>query len=103
MDRNVATAYGWNDLELEHGFHDVSYLPKGDRRRFSISERARREIVSRLLKLNLERHQKELSGSTAQGNSQSRTRSRRKSTFDQDQGDLLIDFVTDGKQLAKGL
>jgi len=50
MDKAVATAYGWGDLILGHDFHET---PKG--LRFTISEAARREVLSRLLELNHQR------------------------------------------------
>jgi hypothetical protein len=30
IDLAVALAYGWDDLDLSHGFHEVPYLPKND-------------------------------------------------------------------------
>ncbi|NES11754.1 hypothetical protein G3O07_21690, partial [Pseudomonas laurentiana] len=36
MDTAIAYAYGWDDLDLEHGYHAVSYLPDNDRLRFTI-------------------------------------------------------------------
>jgi len=54
MDNTVATAYGWSDLDLGHGFHET---PQGVR--FTISEPARREVLARLLKLNHERYEEE--------------------------------------------
>ena len=60
MDQAVKNAYGWNDLELGHDFHEVSYLPENDRIRFAISETARLEILKRLLDLNEERHEEEI-------------------------------------------
>ena len=59
IDRSVAYAYGWDDLELEHGFHDVSYLPKNSRTRFTISETARAEVLRRLSELNKQHHDEE--------------------------------------------
>ncbi len=41
MDLVVRDAYGWQDLDLGHGFHEVEYLPENDRVRFTISEAAR--------------------------------------------------------------
>lgn len=38
MDRAVASIYGWNDLELGHGFHETAQGV-----RFTVSESARRE------------------------------------------------------------
>jgi len=54
MDQAVAAAYGWADLDLGHGFHETA---QGTR--YTISEPARREVLSRLLKLNHERWEEE--------------------------------------------
>jgi hypothetical protein len=55
MDNAVAAAYGWTDLNLDHGFHETK---QGTR--YTISEPARREVLQRLLKLNHERYAEEL-------------------------------------------
>jgi hypothetical protein len=55
MDKAVAAAYGWNTLDLDHGFHETK---QGIR--FTISETARREVLQRLLKLNHERYAEEV-------------------------------------------
>jgi hypothetical protein len=55
MDIAVAAAYGWSDLQLDHGFHETK---QGIR--FTISEPARREVLQRLLKLNHERYAEEV-------------------------------------------
>ena len=55
MDKAVAAAYGWSDVNLGHGFHETK---QGTR--FTISETARREILARLLKLNHERYAEEV-------------------------------------------
>jgi len=55
MDNAVAAAYGWDDLDLGHGFHETK---QGTR--FTISELARREVLARLLKLNHERYAEEV-------------------------------------------
>ncbi|HEY4035901.1 MAG TPA: DNA methyltransferase, partial [Ktedonobacteraceae bacterium] len=55
MDQAVAHAYGWDDLELEHGFHETK-----QGLRYTISEAARREVLDRLLLLNHERHEEEV-------------------------------------------
>jgi hypothetical protein len=63
MDRSVASAYAWGEeiqnsefkiLNLEHGFHETA---QGIR--FTVSESARREVLSRLLRLNHERWEEE--------------------------------------------
>ena len=55
MDEAVAKAYGWDDLELGHGFHETK-----QGMRYTISEEARREVLGRLLKLNHERYAEEV-------------------------------------------
>jgi hypothetical protein len=55
MDKAVAAAYGWTDLDLGHGFHETKQGV-----RFTISEAARREVLGRLLKLNHERYAEEI-------------------------------------------
>jgi len=54
MDEAVAAAYGWNDLDLGHGFHETRQGV-----RFTISERARQIVLDRLLALNHQRHAEE--------------------------------------------
>ncbi|MBN8656225.1 MAG: restriction endonuclease [Anaerolineae bacterium] len=56
LDNAVAYAYGWNDFDLKHDFYNTA---QGIR--FSISEAARREMLTRLLKLNHERYKEEQS------------------------------------------
>lgn len=60
IDLAVAGAYGWDDLDLEHGFHEVPYLPENDRIRFTISETARVEVLWRLSELNRQRYEEEV-------------------------------------------
>jgi len=55
LDRSVAAAYGWTDLDLGHGFHETKQGV-----RYTISEPARREVLARLLKLNHERYAEEV-------------------------------------------
>ena len=59
IDIAVRDSYGWQDIDLEHGFHEVGYLPANDNVRYSISEPARIEILKRLAKLNKERWEEE--------------------------------------------
>ena len=49
LDLAVRDAYGWQDLDLEHGFYEVETLPENDRVRYTISPAARREVLRRLL------------------------------------------------------
>lgn len=55
MDNAVAAAYGWQDLELGHDFHETK-----QGLRFTISETARREVLDRLLELNHQRYAEEV-------------------------------------------
>ena len=55
LERAVAAAYGWSDLDLNHGFHETK-----QGLRFTIGEPARREVLARLLKLNHERYAEEV-------------------------------------------
>jgi hypothetical protein len=55
MDRAVAAAYGWDDLDLGHGFHETRQGVH-----FTLSDPARREVLQRLLALNHERYAEEV-------------------------------------------
>lgn len=59
LDQTVLKAYGWTELSLEHGFHEVASLPPNDRMRFTISEVARLDVLRRLSALNRQRYQEE--------------------------------------------
>ena len=59
MDRVVLEAYGWVDVKLEHGFYELDFLPENDRTRYTICDKARREVLERLLELNFRRHAEE--------------------------------------------
>ena len=59
IDNAVRDAYGWSDIDLDHGFHEVGYLPANDNVRYTISEPARIEILKRLSALNHQRWEEE--------------------------------------------
>jgi hypothetical protein len=59
LDIAVRDAYGWNDLNLGHGFVEVETLPENDRVRYTISPAARKEVLKRLLALNHQRAKEE--------------------------------------------
>ena len=65
LDIAVRDAYGWQDLDLEHGFHEVETLPENDRVRYTISHAARREVLKRLLVENHARAETEAKNPTA--------------------------------------
>lgn len=67
MDEAVLEAYGWHiesesgpTIELAHDFYEVDYLPENDRVRYTISPKARKEVLKRLLLLNHQRHAEEV-------------------------------------------
>ncbi|MEN9935518.1 MAG: hypothetical protein RLZZ387_2097 [Chloroflexota bacterium] len=81
MDHAVAAAYGWDDLDLGHGFHQTK-----QGLRYTISEPARRTVLDRLLALNHQRHAEEVaaglhekkgSGSRRQGSGAKATQASR--------------------------
>jgi hypothetical protein len=49
MDRTILACYGWHDLDPQHGF----YQNDRGQTRFTVSPVARRELLRRLLELNL--------------------------------------------------
>ncbi|MCV2370023.1 Eco57I restriction-modification methylase domain-containing protein [Roseateles oligotrophus] len=79
IDQAVARSYGWDDLDLDHGFHAVPYLPESDRIRFTISDRARLDVLRRLSELNHQRYEEEVSQGL-HGNREARTPRRARST-----------------------
>lgn len=56
MDQAALGAYGWSDIDLDHGFYELEYLPPKDCLRFTISPGARVEVLRRLSALNHERY-----------------------------------------------
>ncbi|BBD70809.1 hypothetical protein NIES4072_71750 [Nostoc commune NIES-4072] len=74
MDNAVTAAYGWQDLELSHGFHQTK-----QGLRFTISETARREVLDRLLELNHQRYAEEVAqGLHDKGNKKSKSGGKKK-------------------------
>ncbi len=56
LDLAVRAAYGWDDLDLDHGFHPV----RGQGTRFTFSPDAAVEVLYRLLELNRQRYEGEV-------------------------------------------
>lgn len=92
IDLAVARAYGWDDLDLGHGFHEVPYLPENDRVRFTISEPTRIEVLRRLAELNRQRYEEEVAqGLHGRKKAATKPRARKAATKQStlDLGDLL--------------
>ena len=64
LDIAVRDAYGWQDLDLQHNFHEVETLPENDHVRYTISPAARREVLKRLLAENHARAKNPVPGPT---------------------------------------
>ena len=76
MDQQVASVYGWDDIRLQHGFHETK---QGIR--FTVSENARSDMLRRLLELNhslYEKEQKSGNGTVKFKNPFSRAERKRK-------------------------
>lgn len=52
LNQLICRLYGWGDIDLACGFHEVGYLPEGQNTRFTITEAARLDVHRRLSKLN---------------------------------------------------
>ncbi|HCN85231.1 MAG TPA: restriction endonuclease [Sphingobacteriaceae bacterium] len=60
MDTAVLDAYSWEEVQLQHNFYEVDYLPENDRVRYTIHPDARKEVLKRLLELNHQIHEEEV-------------------------------------------
>ena len=72
LDAAVATAYGWEDLDLTHGFHTYRKMT-----RWTVPPATRVEILDRLLEENHRRAAAEAAAAAASGQSTGGPRSRR--------------------------
>ncbi len=55
LDYEVRDAYGWDDLDLGHGFHETKFGT-----RFTFAPLPRQEVLDRLLELNRDRYAEEI-------------------------------------------
>lgn len=69
LDQAVLTAYAWHQpgpdgpaIDLAHDFQQVETLPENDRTRYTITPQARKDLLTRLLKLNHARAAEEAAG-----------------------------------------
>ncbi len=60
IDAAVMRAYGWDDIDLGHGYHEQPNLAESDRVRFTISDAARAEVLRRFAELNRQRYEEEV-------------------------------------------
>ena len=84
-DQAVAAAYGWNDLDLGHGFHETKQGV-----RYTISESARRTVLNRLLVLNHKSFEEEArKGLHPKGIKAAKAKTSRGMTCNSTENDLL--------------
>ena len=106
IDLAVLKAYGWEDIDPGHDFHQVPYLPENDRIRFTLSERVRLEVLRRLSELNHERYAQEvadgLHGSTARRTTSRSPRGRRAASAQSVQPTLEFNASPSPNSGAKG-
>ena len=60
IDKLILASYGWEDIQLDHDFYEMSYLPGTDNIRFTISPFIADIVLKRLLKLNFKVHIQEI-------------------------------------------
>jgi methylase of polypeptide subunit release factors len=85
LDEAVLAAYGWQDLALDHGFHDTA-----QGRRFTIATAVRVELLDRLLELNHRRYGEEVAAGLHAKRSREKSRPRAsKGAAPDNQGRLL--------------
>lgn len=91
LDLAVMSAHDWSDLDLEHGFHEVPYLPENDRIRFTMSETARSEVIRRLSDLNKQHDDDQRNVEKSKAASVSKRSNRAQSRRISDQSELSFD------------
>jgi hypothetical protein len=95
LDQAVLTAYAWHQpgpdgpaIVLGHDFHEVETLPENDRTRYTITPQARKDLLTRLLKLNHHRAAEETAAQAAKYPTTTGVKAR-KPQREKQQGELL--------------
>ena len=65
IDKELIKLHGWSDIRLNHNFYELDHLPENDRVRFTINPTVRKEILKRLLLLNLNLNNEEKKNNTS--------------------------------------
>ena len=102
LSLEMLCAYGWSDLDLEYGFHEVSYLPENDRVRFTISDRVRLEVLRRLSELNRQRYEEEVAQGLHGGGGTPRASTRTPPASRTTTAQPALDFETGNATSANG-
>jgi len=88
LDRTVLSAYGWQDIELNHEFVSTK---RGER--YGVATAARTELLKRLSALNRQRHEEERAGTRA---TKPRSSKRRAKATPAGQGALALEQPREG-------
>lgn len=83
IDAAVMRAYGWDDIDLGHGYHEQPNLAENDRVRFTIADATRTEVLRRFAELNRRRYEEEVAQGLhggASGGTCAPARSRRRAS-----------------------
>jgi hypothetical protein len=95
LNQAVLEAYGLDEIDLELGFHDVGYLPEGKNTRFTMSEKARREILNELREMNKSRYlEQEERKASARKKHDPGNRKRKRNVASGDQGQFVLDATS---------
>ncbi|WP_292512639.1 type IIL restriction-modification enzyme MmeI [Mesorhizobium sp.] len=86
IDAAVMSAYGWEDVDLGHGYHEQPNLAENDRVRFTISDAARAEVLRRFTELNRRLYEQEAEAGLHKTTKKSASGKKR---TNQDTGDLF--------------
>lgn len=87
IDAAVMRAYGWDDLDLGHGYHEQPSLAESDRVRFTISDASRAEVLRRFAELNRQCYEEEQASASA---SKPRSTKGRRQATPAEQGGLAL-------------
>jgi hypothetical protein len=80
LDLSTLATYGWTDIQLEHGFYELPFLPENDRIRFTVHPSARKEFLKRLFNLNHDQYLLNTRSQTEHGGQRKRKIIRQKSS-----------------------
>jgi hypothetical protein len=91
LDIAVCDAYGWGNLDLKHGFHEV----RGQGIRYTFEPAVGEEVLERLLELNKERYEDEVAASR---HSPTKKLAKRKQPIATDQYEISFGSASDGEE-----
>lgn len=91
LNEAVLEAFDLKEIDLELGFHEVGYLPAGRNTRFTMSEKARRNILNSLCEINRLRYiDQDLRNSSKQKKDGAPSRKSKSNPEQKDQAQFLL-------------